>query len=440
MCSPEQLIRELCDVPDLIAAQVHAGLDKEEVLEALFRSWASRLSTIGKMSDKHKALVTNCITEGPWTSQQVKDLACIVLQGSATKRSSSKMIRRSNQKVLHIENYIPMNIMAKLRDTKFSRLSRASMLAQVARSIGIELPDQPSLFRMVALLAFMEDNWSFTQEDVFSFMDRIQEFVKAVPRNASIPWLEHYPVSAADLPEDMRKALYPSGDLPVVVEMPELDTILKGHKMKGRDMGKKAKPPPWLAAVPEEHRESVMASIRQQGASSSQAATAPSPSASASSATRVAHTAEIFRFQPPAQPKQTLPLHAPKPEEHEEAELDEEDSEKNEPANDGTIDAFEAAMVAAVNERVTKRKAKDKASKGKAKADPSKKPAAAAAALKRPAAVAATSPKKASVMPYKKSKGCIRCRGSRNGCSSCRKPSFGGWRCTRDEYFAAGYS
>ena len=130
MSSPEQLVRELGDVPELLDAQVAAGLCRDEVIEALFRSWSSRLANIGRLSDKAKTMITTAVNSGPWSQQQIKDLASIVLQGGATKSKVGATHRRNNQKVLNIENYMSMATMVKLRDPKYSRLSRASMIAQ----------------------------------------------------------------------------------------------------------------------------------------------------------------------------------------------------------------------------------------------------------------------------------------------------------------------
>ncbi len=94
MSSPEQLVRELGDVPELLEAQVAAGLCRDEVIEALFRSWSSRLANIGRLSDKAKAMITTAVNSGPWSQQQIKDLASIVLQGSASKAKPGAKNRR----------------------------------------------------------------------------------------------------------------------------------------------------------------------------------------------------------------------------------------------------------------------------------------------------------------------------------------------------------
>ena len=408
MSSPEQLVRELADIPELLAAQVVAGLSREEVVEALFRSWSSRLSNItGRMNEKGKTMLTQAISQGPWSEPQVKDLASIVLQGGLKSKCTAASRRRNNQKIMNIENYIDINTMVKLRNhTTYSRLSRASMIAKEARSLGVELPDLPSLFRMVALLAYTEDNWQLSQEEVWSLMDRIQEYIKSVPRNVSTPWLDNFPVSAAELPQEMISMLYPDGNLPVVVEMPELDAVLKGHKMKGRDVNSAKKTPSWLNSVPEEHRDAVLAALR--GYPSASPTSRPSVDAimpaTPPHSPRTGHTADIFRFSRSSQivtaaavVKPTIePIAEPKSEQE---EANDEKAKDEHEEDDDDIDKFEASLLAALHSRPKSGKGAKMESKGALMKKPSaadkaavkKRPAAAnkttgGAALKRPAA------------------------------------------------------
>lgn len=257
MASPDDLARELASVGELLEAQCAAGLPREDVLVSVFNSWADRLAKCPKLSDKGKLCLTLAIKKGPWDQQQMKDLASVVLAGKGGVGKASPT-RRPNQKMMRVENYIPMDVMVKLRDpAKFSRLSRLSLLAGAVRSVGIECPDQPSLYRMVALVAWAESNWEFTQQDVHSSMDKLQLYIKGVPRNNEIPYVEHYPASASLLPDDVRKLAFPGGELPTDLDIPDLDVILSGHKMRGREP--KAKHvPDWISGVPDEFKDAVL--------------------------------------------------------------------------------------------------------------------------------------------------------------------------------------
>jgi hypothetical protein len=53
--SPEELVSDLKDVPELIHAQVNAGIDRDDVCLALFNAWAARLQKHTKMRPKGKS-------------------------------------------------------------------------------------------------------------------------------------------------------------------------------------------------------------------------------------------------------------------------------------------------------------------------------------------------------------------------------------------------
>jgi hypothetical protein len=270
------------------------------------------------LSDKGKTIITQALTDGPWSPNQVKDLASILLHGkSSAAKSGSAANRRPNQKCMHFENFIPMTVIIKLRDTlKYSQPSRASMMAATARSIGIELADLPTLFRMTAILAYLEGKYDYNQQDVFDIMDSIQGFIKSVPRDNSLPFIEHYPVEVSGLPEPIRKHAYTPDAMPVVVDWPELSTVLGSNKMKGsrHDHSKGGKPPAWLEHVPADLKGTVLSAVKGQKASGSSKAQQPGcqgnvplptegthPPHASQQWHSTNHTADIFRFQPQAQ-------------------------------------------------------------------------------------------------------------------------------------------
>jgi hypothetical protein len=373
MASPEDLARELGDVGGLITAQVAAGMNREEVMQSVFNSWASRLGACAKMTPKSKTMLTTAIQQGPWECQQRKDLASIVLGGSGTQSASKKAnSRRPNQSALKFENLMRAETMVKLRNAgNFSRISRMSIIAAEARYQGIECPSQPTLLRMVSILAYGENNFDMTQEEVHGCMDTIQTFIKSVPRNSQLEYIQHYPVSAALLPDSLKKALFPDGALPPEVHVPELDTILKLHKMRGRHYpkGRKERVPAWLAEVPEDRREAVLTAYMGNTAPAQPASSGPASAGAAPITSAItAPIANVFRFQSETPPARTQEPCAG--EEQEEQDEEEHDGEEEEEADSNTIDELEAQLVAASQ-------ARSKAMKVMAKP---------ASALKRPAA------------------------------------------------------
>ena len=240
----EQAASELADVSTLVQSQVDAGMCRDEVVEALCYSWAPRLAGLSQCSQSDKARLTSALTAGPWSEAQRKELARAILLGShdsTTKRT------RANQKCTYFKNFVPEEVWVKLKDTKqHSHLTRASLVAGVAHSIGIECPDQPTLSRMVSVVAYCEKNYDMNQDDVHKLMDKIQGFIKNQSRVAEFMYIEHYPCSAQGLPKIIQARAYGSGDLLVEVDISELSMILGDAKMRGR---KKDSAPDWLQHV-----------------------------------------------------------------------------------------------------------------------------------------------------------------------------------------------
>ncbi len=261
--SAQEAATELAQVGDLVQSQVEAGLDRDEVVSALFNSWSSRISSVcANILDKERTMLTKAVHLGPWREAQRKELALAILHSNADSAGN----RRGNQKCHFIENMIPEDVFCKIRNWRqCSQLSRASMLAGVAKGIGIECPDQPTLYRLVSILAYCEDNFDMTQDQVFGLMDKIQTFIKSSGRLASLPYIINYPPSAAELPAELQKNAYPDGQLPPIVSIPELDVILGESRMRGRSSKVTM---PWLEHVPEEYRAMFLQQINSGSSSS----------------------------------------------------------------------------------------------------------------------------------------------------------------------------
>ena len=159
----EHLASELGDVSDLLEAQEKVGLLRDDVLESMFRSWSARLVGLPKLTEKMKAVITDSIRNGPWSQEQCETLARLVLTNSQ-KLDQGRTHRRPNQKLTHIENFVPMDVQLKLRDTeKYSQTSRLSILASLGSSLGLELADNPTLFSMIAFFSWCEGDHETTR-------------------------------------------------------------------------------------------------------------------------------------------------------------------------------------------------------------------------------------------------------------------------------------
>lgn len=418
MTSPTELVADLADVVELVDAQVDAGLNRDEVMQSLFNSWSQRLTCASKLSPKGKALVTNAISKGPWSESQRADLASILLGGD--KQSTKAVARRSTQKMQNPENFIKMTTFIKLK-SKISRSSRMSMLAADMRAVGLQNPDQPTLYKLVAIVAYCEDNHDMTQDEVWSCMDDIQTYIKSVPRCNALPYDTHYPVSADLLHDVVKQNAYGNDAPPAALDIPELAAVLGSAKMRGRPVGvKKNKMPAWLAHIPQEHRAAVIAVLKPSSSSgslssvsspTSPTASAPTSAHAASDAVHtqqspnVAFTADSFRFQaPPPMSKSTGATQHNMKKAVDADDVDDDDADEK--TDEFTDDELEPNTIADLETSLLNARKAMRAMKTikrpAAAASIMKRPATSGSIMKRPAASNAIKPKAKQTQPHKK--------------------------------------
>ena len=237
----DSMIAEMKSVTALVEAQCKAGMDENDVKETICRSWISRIQLQTHLRDDHKSALTDAISEGPWDPAQKKLLASTVL-ASGVKISKSKSVdRRPNQKAHQIENLLPMECMAKLKEVpKYSLASRLSILARSVKALGIENPDNRTLFRLVSIVAYCDPSSSFSQEDTWDHMTTLQKYIKA-GGPSKVQYLVDYPPSAVLLPDDIRAAAY-AGMEPPELDWKELDQKLADQKVRGERNSKGSRP------------------------------------------------------------------------------------------------------------------------------------------------------------------------------------------------------
>ena len=412
-CPVDHAVADLADVAHLVDCQCGAGLSRDDVLDALFRSWSSRLSLLSTCSDAQKSSLTAAITSGPWSCEQRKALARVLIFHPDASPTAK---RRPNQKCCQMENFIPAALWVKLRDTtKFSLVTRASMLATLGHSLGLECPGQPTLYRMASVLAYCDRANNLDQDAAHNLMTQPQTFLKAPPRKAGLPYLEFYPCSASLLPDSIQESAYPDGELPVDVDIPALSMSLGGAKMRGRS--KTSSVPDWLHHVPHEFRADILEVVGRGGAASSGVKAEPPGSPPATQRHTPLPSADALRFKI-LQPEQSPGALAALKREPSSTDFDSicdgavlgcgdaaNDAEPlglvppdvpSKVANAGSIEDMEASLLSAVEDL--------KATKAAAAAAAKKRPAASAGltppgggCMKRPAAAPKKRPASASL-------------------------------------------
>ena len=218
---------ELSSASVLLDAQIDAGLDADSTLKSLFASTKHRMQGLYDVSRAQCAELTALVTRGPWTGDMKRELAQVL--GNvlvADTQASSSAYRRPNQSCVYIENFIPMSTWKLIRsaDPRVTNHQRAYSLAQLAASLNLVNPSSPTLFRMVAIIAYGAKNYDMPQSEVFDLMDRIQDQIKMHKTNQALEYIVDFPVSAAQLPTPLFEHAYAAEDeIPVDLNIPELD-------------------------------------------------------------------------------------------------------------------------------------------------------------------------------------------------------------------------
>ena len=263
---------ELLQVSSLVDEQTAAGMDRTDMISSHYESMLSMGANLENLSSADVLALTKASNNGPWTDHQKQELCRLFDARKGSAKSKKK--KGQTQKCIWFENMIPTPKMAMIRTKRLSRLSRAQVIAECARDIGLHSPDESTLFRMVSILFWSEishdidddDDHAFTQDDVFDWMNKIQSFIKAKcsAKHVEMPFLLEYPVCADMLPKPI-KASY-GDEVPPEVQIPQLDTILADKNKRGKRNPKgaeKSRDPPWMKNLSEADREQARRDLCQ---------------------------------------------------------------------------------------------------------------------------------------------------------------------------------
>lgn len=169
-----ELRTELLQVSPLVDEQASAGMDRTELISSHFESMLSMGAGLNNITSTDVLALTKASNNGPWNDYQKKELGRI-FNARKCEAQGKKKKNGLTQKCLWFENMLPTAKMAMVRSKRLSRLSRAQVIAECARDIGIHSPEENTLFRMVSLLFWGElnhdldddDDRAFTQQEVF---------------------------------------------------------------------------------------------------------------------------------------------------------------------------------------------------------------------------------------------------------------------------------
>ena len=241
-------LADLASLKSLLAAQERTGLALNDCQEALFNSWAKRLESLPALSGADQTQLTVAIGDAPFTKTQAAELAKIVLVAG---QSSPAHHSTKTQVCARFENFITQDEWLKLRAKDAPQTQRMSILSLRAWLLNLCSPGQPLLLHMVKILAYCQNEWSMSQDDVSAAMKQVQTLIKnrGKARSVPLPFILEYPFSVDGLPELLRVQAYGEhGPFPLKMDIPDLHNILAGAKMR------RPRTAPWLNYVPPQYR------------------------------------------------------------------------------------------------------------------------------------------------------------------------------------------
>ena len=222
-------------VASVVDAQVTAGIPRDLAIDNLFISFRSQVSSLNirhASDDLHTVIMA--ANAGPWTADQKRELAQLVVSASTSDANTRIQTRRKNQKCLNWENYFTDAEWVMARSKQVDN-SLAVLFAHKAQAMGLVSPCEVTLFNMVKLVAFLQcwNSESIDQHKVKLMKGTIQSMIKQKTPDPTLPYIEVYPFSADGLPEIIKRAAFKDCSLPTVVNIPELHTVLNGTSPRG---------------------------------------------------------------------------------------------------------------------------------------------------------------------------------------------------------------
>jgi hypothetical protein len=216
MVRVEDVMRDLETTSRFIESQRKAKQDVAGILDAQCRAVERKLNSLMNVDLVTAAALTDTITSGPWTQDQMNTLATIVRSlldaENATTDGGTITKRRAMQKCTSIGQYLTHGEWDGLRSDAML-CAKVSQLAQRAWSLGITCPLETTTYEFVKLLVHA-GHWKTqlpSDEDIKAAFYDIKSAIKDCDSNQRhpLPHLVKYPINPKDLSDDRYNFAYP---------------------------------------------------------------------------------------------------------------------------------------------------------------------------------------------------------------------------------------
>ena len=260
-------VEHLTHVGGLVEASIKTGMDQRKVVTSQYMRWYSLLNAL----DKKERDALDCdaakyaILHGPWTTKQKQKLCSILHIGidledaeecmDSSASEAIAMNRRSHNCCERFENYMTAKDWVRVRKSAGVVFGICQVLARRAHLLNMRLPSEPTLFRMMQIIAHVMEmdvtqDWLKNTKETLRAL--LKNMFKRCPKD-TLPSVPVFPFSASELSTELYNAAYDvDEDPPVDVDMPELDIACLGLKTRSPKADHA-----WLASVPIKYRQLI---------------------------------------------------------------------------------------------------------------------------------------------------------------------------------------
>ena len=159
-----------------IDSQVLAGFPSEQAHDRMFESYQARFNELPRIAntETHMKLLT-AIGRTPWTAAQKQALMDILHSRSVEYSKTKKPPRSGLQACEHFENMVPDVMWEDLKNNARTNHSAAVLLAHLGSKLGLINASEKTLYRMVAIVGFVQKYQILEQDEVRRLKKVIQD-------------------------------------------------------------------------------------------------------------------------------------------------------------------------------------------------------------------------------------------------------------------------
>ena len=230
MASAKGLIAEMEHISGWAAAQVEAGLTREEVAQSQFEVIHGKVKLLKCVQYEHATALTKAVQTAAgqigWTSDQKMRLVLAV--NTVLKPSHDKLAgavtRRKNQECDTFELYLTLGEVTKLSNKTLNDRALANVCKVRAKKMGLHCASEECKGRIAQTIRALQGEENTDAREFHKLLEKVRTAFTDLKKNPwPYDWITEYKADPMDLPPDIFKAAYGDGEPPARHVIPGLE-------------------------------------------------------------------------------------------------------------------------------------------------------------------------------------------------------------------------